>query len=307
MEMEIEAATAHGVNVFIYDWYWYDGRPFLEQCLNDGFLKARNNGKMKFYLMWANHDANNYWDIRLSDDPENVIWRGAVGFDEFKTVARRVVGDYFCRDNYYKIDGKPVFMIYDMNNLVNGLGGVGRTRKAIEYLDGECIRAGFSGVHLQLCAKNETVNFSGFDGKNFDTAAGLCRLFPFASATHYQFVHFADMNRDYDAIVRDAAAEWERLGKRLEVPYFPHVSIGWDNNPRFKKFIPYITQNNSPAEFEKALLSAKAYADAHPAQTPLITINSWNEWTETSYLEPDDLYGCGYLEAVKRVFGGRQN
>ncbi|MDR2618079.1 MAG: glycoside hydrolase family 99-like domain-containing protein [Treponema sp.] len=33
-------------------------------------------------------------------------------------------------------------------------------------------------------------------------------------------------------------------------------------------------------------------------------MNSWNEWTETSYLEPDDLYGYGYLEAVRRVFRG---
>jgi len=32
-------------------------------------------------------------------------------------------------------------------------------------------------------------------------------------------------------------------------------------------------------------------------------IDSWNEWTETSYLQPDDLYGYGYLEAVRNVFG----
>jgi len=38
------------------------------------------------------------------------------------------------------------------------------------------------------------------------------------------------------------------------------------------------------------------------AGTGVITINSWNEWTETSYLQPDNLYGYGYLEAVKRVF-----
>ena len=43
MEKEIETATNYGVNVFIYDWYWYDGRPFLENCLNDGFLKAKNH------------------------------------------------------------------------------------------------------------------------------------------------------------------------------------------------------------------------------------------------------------------------
>ena len=47
MEMQIAAAADHGVNVFIYDWYWYDRMPFLEACLNDGFLKASNNNRMK--------------------------------------------------------------------------------------------------------------------------------------------------------------------------------------------------------------------------------------------------------------------
>ena len=48
---------------------------------------------------------------------------------------------------------------------------------------------------------------------------------------------------------------------------------------------------------------AKEFADSHDLPAPLITLNSWNEWTETSYLQPDDLYGYGYLEAVKKVFG----
>lgn len=51
-----------------------------------------------------------------------------------------------------------------------------------------------------------------------------------------------------------------------------------------------------------ALEKARDYVDNHPNQAPLVTINSWNEWTETSYLQPDDLYGYGYLEAVKEVF-----
>ena len=55
MEKWIDVATAHGINMFIFDWYWYDGQPFLESTVNNGFLKAKNNEKMKFYLMWANH------------------------------------------------------------------------------------------------------------------------------------------------------------------------------------------------------------------------------------------------------------
>ena len=67
-------------------------------------------------------------------------------------------------------------------------------------------------------------------------------------------------------------------------------------------FRPGVITENTPENFEKALREAKAYIDAHPEQSPLITINSWNEWTETSYLMPCTMYGYGYLEAVKRVF-----
>ena len=62
-----------------------------------------------------------------------------------------------------------------------------------------------------------------------------------------------------------------------------------------------IVKNNTPEAIEEAFRAARDYVDAHPDQPPLITVNSWNEWTETSYLQPDDLYGYGYLEALRRV------
>jgi hypothetical protein len=39
-QKKIATATKYGVNVFIFDWYWYDNKPFLEDALNNGFLKA---------------------------------------------------------------------------------------------------------------------------------------------------------------------------------------------------------------------------------------------------------------------------
>ena len=61
-------------------------------------------------------------------------------------------------------------------------------------------------------------------------------------------------------------------------------------------------KNNTPENVRKASQKAKQYVDNHSKQAPLITINSWNEWTENSYLQPDDLYGYGYLKAAKEVF-----
>ncbi len=301
MEMQIKAAVDHGVNVFIYDWYWYDNRPFLENCLNDGFLKASNCNDMKFYLMWANHDVNHTWDIRNSDSNDALIWQGAVGYEQFEIIGKRWIEKYFSRENYYKIDGKAVLSIYDLKNFTDGLGGMEKAKEAMAWLDSEAKRAGLGGVHYQYVCMDKLVNnISGVDSQPVKISPELIAGMGFDSVTHYQYVHFADIDRDYCEIMKDIVKEWERVTSEYKIAYFPHVSIGWDNNPRFKEFRPGVVKNNPPCEFEKALLAAKEYADKTGQK--VITINSWNEWTETSYLEPDNMYGYGYLQAVKKVF-----
>jgi hypothetical protein len=163
-------------------------------------------------LMWANHNVNNLWDIRLSNNlNDNIIWDAAV-------------------------------------------------------------------------TTNEIAKKLGFD-----------------SVVHYNF-NFTNVDRDYNEIVEDVVKEWERIDKSYDIPYYPNVSMGWDNNPRFTEFRPRVVKNNTPENVQKAFVKAKEYVDNHPYQQPLIIVNSWNEWTETSYLQPDDLYGYGYLEAIRNVF-----
>lgn len=302
MEMQINAAAEHGINVFIYDWYWYDRRPFLEQCLNNGFLKAKNRDKMKFYLMWANHDLNSLLDIR-NTDTDTVIWNGAVDRGEFDRIVHRIIQNYFLQPNYYLIDNQPVFMIYDIDNLISGLGGISEAQKALDYFREETVKAGFSGLHLQLATWGEqSYNFSGVDGGERSSTKEIVDELQFDSITNYQFAHLTNIDRDYLDILADVKKEWDRIDSSYTVPYFPHVSIGWDNNPRFQGFRPGIVKNNTPENVRRALVMAKEYLEKHSGRRPLVTINSWNEWTESSYLQPDNLNGYAYLEAVRDVF-----
>lgn len=301
MSAQISAAVNHGVNVFIYDWYWYDNRPFLENCLNDGFLKAPNCNDMKFYIMWANHDANYVWDKRNAES-STVVWQGKVDRKQFEVIGKRWVQQYFTKPNYYQIDGKPVVSIYDLNNFVKGLGGISEAKAALEWLENEAVKAGLNGIHFQFVrwGGGQEKNLTGVDGGVLETGVKLIEELGFNSLTHYQFVHFTNINRAYSEIVPDVEKEWEKMVREYKIPYYPHVSIGWDNNPRYKSFRPGITTDNTPENFEKALVAAKAFADRTGVK--LITVNSWNEWTESSYLEPDNVYGYGYLEAIKKVF-----
>ena len=143
------------------------------------------------------------------------------------------------------------------------------------------------------------LNLSGIDSDTY--LDEVINDLPFLSATNYQYVHMFNVNIEYKDSTKLAAEHWKKLKESLNSTYFPHVSIGWDNNPRHETlFKPKILKNNLPSYFEEALREAKKFAIE--SGVDLVTINSWNEWTESSYLLPDDLHGYGYLDAVKKVF-----
>ena len=308
MEMEISQARRYGIDLFVYDWYWYDRRPFLENCLNDGFLKAANCREMRFYLMWANHDANYLWDRRLAGTActSTTVWTGRVNRADFEEMALRLIDKYFTIENYYKIDGKPVFMIYDVPNFIAGLGGLNEAEEAVAWFRAAVEKRGFPGLFLQFCVRNprrEAYALGPGDRSPFFMEA--VRRCAADGVTHYGTGAITRPTGDYGEMLPVIGAAYEEMERDYGVPYFPVVNCGWDNNPRHPHaFKPNIITGNTPEKLEEGLRQAKDFVDLRALPAPLVLINSWNEWTEGSYLEPDDRYGSGYLEAVRRVFVG---
>jgi hypothetical protein len=298
VEKWIDVATDHGINVFVYDWYWYEGGPFLESALNDGFLKARNNEKMQFYVMWANHDVKyNYWNYHLHGDNTEILWNARVDWDNYKKIVDRIIRQYFSQPNYFKINGEPLFSIFSVPKLLESFGGsVEEARKALDYFREEVVKAGFPGLHIQW-------NQGGGAVMNAAAASRFARNVADMGFNSVAMYNMGGRVEDYLVYGASSILIREQMDSILDVPVFPCVSIGWDDTPRFpeKGITDVVHYNNTPQSFAALLSRAKEYADKHPEQPRLITVNAWNEWVEGSYLLPDMQNGFGYLEAVKDV------
>ena len=213
---------------------------------------------------------------------------------------------YFKEENYYCIDGCPVYMIFEIDNLIRSFGTTQELKKGLDLFREKTKNAGFNGLHLQCVMwKGRIYNWLPDDdvckGK---TLIEVLNYLGFDSVTNYNWGGSLNLDGDYNKLTDEYIQKINEDSRKIT--YYPNLTIGWDNNVRFQNFIPGVVTGNTPENFMRACEMVKEFADKDISdghmKSPLITVNSWNEWTETSYLEPDDLYGYGYLEAIKNIF-----
>jgi hypothetical protein len=313
MAKKIQAAADHGISSFIFDWYWYENGPFLQGALERGFLQAVNSQDLKFSLMWANHD---WYDIQPAprNFRSNLAASGKVTEEQFIAATDYMIEHYFHQPNYWKVEGGLYFSIYELMNLIEGLGGsYTETKRILEDFRTRVRNAGLGELHLNAIVWG-VQNLPG--EKAIEDVNKVLKDLGFDSITSYVWIHHNAIPHfpmsDYGMYRELSVKDFERFTNEYDLPYFPNVSMGWDSSPRTVQTdvfdcvgYPYtpILVGNTPEQFEKALWEAKTFLDKGVTEPSILTINSWNEWTEGSYLEPDTRYGMKYLEAIRDVFG----
>jgi hypothetical protein len=296
MAQKIDAAADNGVGAFLFDWYWRNGvkgkGPMLERALDDGYLKAPNRGRVKFALMWANHDLG-------EDSP------GAINRQVFDAITDHIVRDYFTKESYWMVDGRCYFSIYQLRTFIEGLGGLDQAKMALDSLRAKTIAAGRKGVYL-----------NAMDWQLPNDARNAIKTLGIDSVTSYVWVHIIKLKdfpkTDYAWVAGQYFAQWDAQHETYGVPYFPNVTSGWDPSPRVPESVPYdgkkypntpILGDNSPERFKRALEQARLRAVRLPEGQRIVTIYAWNEWTEGGFLEPDTRNKLASLSAIKQVFG----
>ena len=232
MAQKIDAAADHGIDAFIFDWYYYNDGPFLERGLEKGFLAAPNNRRLKFALMWANHDWQDIQPRKL-DVPPKLLYPGRVSPETFDKLTDYVIAKYFKQPNYWRIDGKPYFSIYELSKLLESFGSIQATRAALDQFRAKTKAAGFPGLHLNAVIWGTPVLPGETKPANM---AEVIEQLGFDSATSYVWVHHAPLSQfpatPYDDVQKNYMAFWKQTDETYKIPYYPNVSMGWDPSPR---------------------------------------------------------------------------
>ena len=302
-------AADNRIDVFIWDWYWYGDEPVLHEALDDGFLRASNNRRLQFAVMWTNHPwplwyptvhvDGSHSRAHALDAPERPdhVWQSL----------SYMIARYFHQPNYWKIDGKPVLVIWEAQRLLSTFGVAG-TAKLFDELRAFGRKLGHDGIHFHASQGSHQC---------FGEAAEM----GFDSYGLYNTIVMAGRDRpaeeelpEYGAVAADVVARlWPEVAARSPIPFFPSVSPGWDSSPRYvmpsrgeqpnRDAWPAstIVVNETPAAFEAMIRASFAYLNARPEIPPILTIGCWNEWTEGHYLLPDTRLGFGMLEALSRA------
>ncbi len=311
MAQKIDAAADHGLDAFIFDWYYFDDGPFLERGIEQGFFGAANNERLKFGIMWANHDWIDIHPAKRHIEP-TLQYPGVIKPETWDRMTDFLVETYFSHPSYWMIDGKPYFSIYDLTSILASFGSVEATRAAFDAFRAKCVDAGLPGLHLNAVVWGRAILPREQTPAN---PAKLVADLGFDSVTSYVWIHHVHLNdfpqTDY-AQVRDKYIEYAtKAASEMPVPYFPNVTMGWDSSPRTVQSdvfdawrYPFMATigNNTPEAFEQGCRAVRDWLDMHPALPRIVTVNCWNEWTEGSYIEPDKKHGMAYLEALGRVF-----
>jgi GT2 family glycosyltransferase/ADP-heptose:LPS heptosyltransferase/2-polyprenyl-3-methyl-5-hydroxy-6-metoxy-1,4-benzoquinol methylase/Tfp pilus assembly protein PilF len=287
---QAELAQRYGIDAFCYWHYWFNGKTLLEKPLLEILNTVQPD--FQFCLAWANENWTRRWDGLNNEILLEQTYGGVKDhLNHFEWLL-----PFFKDPRYFKIDGKPVFLIYRPSEIPN-------LKEMIEIWRRLAKKSGIGDLFLIAIRASAGIvdnwKTTGFDGEVIFQPFFKALTFELAKRSGLPLENL-NLIFDYEEAVKLMSELNEEITKRGETS-FACVTPSWDNSPRRKRSKPFIFTNSSPNVFEKWLRLEIERVQKRNPEHRIVFINAWNEWAEGNYLEPDLKFGHAYLEAVKRA------
>ena len=276
-------ARRYGIHGFCYYHYWFHGKRLLERPFNEVLQSSKPD--FPFCLCWANEPWSRRWDGSETDVLQPQSYSAA---DDLAHI--RWLLEALADPRAIKIDGKPVFIVYQGRQLPD-------PARTVECWRNEVERAGLKGLYLLSV---ETGWDAGWDATTvgFDAKVLFQPQFSLLNTVGRLDVPNPRLR------VFDYQKAWPILANPQPVSYLRYDSVfpSWDNSPR-RGEEGWIVHNSTPDAYRQWLQLAIDRARQRPGDQQVVFINAWNEWAEGCHLEPDRATGLAYLEATREALG----
>lgn len=297
-EKQAQMAKNAGIAAFCYYHYWFgNGKVLLEKPLQE--VVRLGEPDFPFCVCWANHSwYKKAWNPDTLKMDNNLLAEQQYFGDEDIIAHFNFLLPAFQDKRYYKVDGRLLFVIYQIWDLPD-----------FER---------FKEIWNRLAHEHGLPSFYFLSFANTKKELEKTKLFV-TDGTILSLLHNMEPEPPkckLQTLVKVMKEQWYALIKKPQFRYrykdamkgflspickeeniIPVVIPNWDTTPRRGRGAMILT-DAKPAYFKEHVRQAIECVKDKPEEKQLIFLKSWNEWGEGNYMEPDLLYGCGYLEVL---------
>lgn len=270
-------ASKYGIDAFCMWSYWFgDGEVLLEKPLQ---VILDNDIPVRYCIAWANHSWYNKTKGLLLKEQKYL------GVDDYRKFYG-YIRSHILSDNYYKINGRPVFTIYDPKSIPD-------LSEFITTFNDLAREDGFSGMYFIA----ESTCHTEYYVKFFDAYLNSQQMYGFRSLYHkikeklvrkYRVEFLGPIKYSFKDMVKYLD---ERVLDENEIPV---IFSGWDTTIRHKKLGVYF-DDFTIINFSNHVQSVFTKKN----KDGITFIKSWNEWAEGNVIEPDTIFGKSLLDVIK--------
>ena len=314
-EAQAQLAREAGIEGFCYYHYWFGGKELLERPFKE--VLASGKPDFPFCLCWANHSwSNKTWNRKSNLQSNSMLIEQTYPGEEDDREHFLSLLPAFKDPRYIKVDGKPIFFLYNpwthprVKEWIslwrqmaeeNGLDGIYLVAMCDSTLSFKLNADGSRSMTMPNLESSadlfQSVLDMGFDavnsfgrrrgemlsrGKYNDLMKTLLRKVGMPVGAYY----------DYAKTVKGFFApedKWENV--------IPTVMSNWDRSPR-AAMLDGVYVGATPQAFRAHLEQAYSMIKNKKKEHQMLVLKSWNEWGEGNYVEPDQEFGHGYLQAI---------
>ncbi len=295
-QMQADLAKEYGIYGFCYYHYWFNGKQLMERPVNE--ILSSGQPDMPFMLCWANENWARNWDGGFTDVLMKQEYSHSDDIEHMRWLCKNVFSD----KRYIRINNKPVFAVYRVSLFPD-------FKETIKIWREVASKEFNMELYLVETKFPGNTNVSPIEG--IDASMDFQPIGVMISGLPQVKVNLIDPNEPPKA--RPTVYDYSDYvdyccGTALPKRCFPCVSPGFDNSSRRigRTFLSFL--NQTPKNFGRWLTNA-LYRDCafKEEEENLVFINAWNEWAEGNHIEPDQKWGCQYLEETKRVINTFEN